>query len=46
MQNRLAVFIACLTIACASDVDSTALRGHADLVFLSGAVYTVDPGKP
>ena len=38
--------IACLTNACASNVDPGRGAEHADLVFLSGAVYTVDPERP
>ncbi len=45
MRTLLAA-VACLTIACASNVDPATVREHADLVFLSGAVYTVDPQRP
>ena len=38
--------VSCLAIACASALDPAAEGGHADLVFLSGAVYTVDPQRP
>ncbi len=38
--------LACLSIACASNVDPVTEESPADLVFLSGAVYTVDAGRP
>ena len=46
MRSCLLVVFAFQTIACVSNVDPTTVRGHADLVFLSGAVYTVDPQQP
>ena len=46
MRSCLLVVFAFQTIACVSNVDPTTVRGHADLVFLSGAIYTVDPQRP
>ena len=46
MRTHLLAAIACLTIACASNVDPATVRVPADLVFLSGAAYTVDPQRP
>lgn len=46
MRIRLLVAIACLGFACASSVDRGAVGSPADLVFLAGAVYTVDAQRP
>ena len=46
MRIQFGVILACLAGACASNVDPTTLRSPADLVFLSGGVYTVDPQRP
>lgn len=46
MRIQFGLIIACLGVACASNVDPATLRIPADLVFLSGGVYTVDPQRP
>jgi predicted amidohydrolase YtcJ len=45
MRTRWLAAVIGLTIACASN-DPATVGEHAELVFLSGAVYTVDPQQP
>jgi predicted amidohydrolase YtcJ len=46
MNIRMLAVVGCLTIACAAKVDPSGVKYDADLVFLSGSVYTVDPQRP
>jgi len=46
MKARSLAALACLTIACSAKIDSALVQERADLVLLSGAVYTVDPQAP
>lgn len=46
MRTRCLAAIACLAVACTSNLERSRREASADLVFFSGAVYTVDAGRP